>query len=128
MQGSPANAGRKRQLNPAQRAQRLARGKRASWIIALAGAAALIVWAFFSQRQPATAAAAAQPKSSETAAFGPSVPNKTPPSEPAPEGMVWIPGGEFSMGNADPRDFVCGGREEMRDARPIHRVYVDGFW
>lgn len=33
--------------------------------------------------------------------------------------MVWIPGGEFAMGAADP---------QMTDARPIHRVYVDGFW
>jgi formylglycine-generating enzyme len=38
---------------------------------------------------------------------------------PAPEGMVWIPGGEFSMGCEDP---------EMRDARPFHRVAVDGYW
>src|SRR5215217_1266618 len=40
-------------------------------------------------------------------------------SAPAPEGMIWIPGGEFSMGSEDP---------EMRDARPFHRVAVDGFW
>jgi formylglycine-generating enzyme len=33
--------------------------------------------------------------------------------------MVWIPGGEFSMGSNEPM-FV--------DARPIHRVSVDGFW
>lgn len=37
----------------------------------------------------------------------------------APEGMVWIPGGEFSMGSEDP---------EMGDARPFHRVAIDGFW
>ncbi|MFL6446786.1 MAG: formylglycine-generating enzyme family protein [Bryobacteraceae bacterium] len=35
------------------------------------------------------------------------------------EGMVWIPGGEFSMGSDEPM---------FPDARPIHRVYVDGFW
>lgn len=42
-------------------------------------------------------------------------------SAPAPtaEGMTWIPGGEFSMGAEDP---------EMRDARPFHRVALDGFW
>ncbi|HEV2970459.1 MAG TPA: formylglycine-generating enzyme family protein [Pirellulales bacterium] len=45
-----------------------------------------------------------------------------------PEGMVWIPGGEFSMGCADPTLCVDGGHEKMPDARPIHRVYVDGFW
>ena len=38
---------------------------------------------------------------------------------PAPEGMVWIPGGEFSMGSE---------ASEMRDARPFHRVRIDGFW
>jgi formylglycine-generating enzyme required for sulfatase activity len=42
--------------------------------------------------------------------------------------MVWIPGGEFSMGVADPRGLPEGGHEAMADARPIHRVYVDGFW
>jgi sulfatase modifying factor 1 len=42
--------------------------------------------------------------------------------------MVWIPGGEFSMGAADPRTLDHGGHEAMSDARPIHRVYVDGFW
>lgn len=34
-------------------------------------------------------------------------------------GMVWIPGGEFSMGSDHP---------DMADARPVHAVHVDGFW
>jgi formylglycine-generating enzyme required for sulfatase activity len=46
----------------------------------------------------------------------------------APDGMVWIPGGEFSMGAQDPRGVPEGGMQSMEDARPIHRVYVDGFW
>jgi sulfatase modifying factor 1 len=37
----------------------------------------------------------------------------------APEGMIWIPGGEFRMGDADPM---------FPDAQPVHKVYVDGFW
>jgi sulfatase modifying factor 1 len=45
--------------------------------------------------------------------------NPADPPGPAPEGMVWIPGGEFWMGCDDP---------QMRDAQPIHRVAVDGFW
>ncbi len=52
----------------------------------------------------------------------------TQPAGPAPEGMVWIPGGEFSMGCTDPTLCVDGGQEPMADARPIHRVVVDGFW
>ena len=46
----------------------------------------------------------------------------------SPAGMVWIPGGEFSMGSEDPRPSMCGGPDAMSDARPIHRVRVDGFW
>jgi formylglycine-generating enzyme required for sulfatase activity len=42
--------------------------------------------------------------------------------------MVWIPGGEFSMGCLDPRGLPHGGPDGMTDARPIHRVHVDGFW
>ena len=44
-----------------------------------------------------------------------------------PEGMVWIPGGEFSMGGVNPIGMKDGGHEGMSDARPVHRVHVDGF-
>lgn len=60
--------------------------------------------------------------------FQPTVELAGPPPSPAPAGMVWIPGGEFSMGSKDPRGDICGGNEPMDDARPIHRVQVDGFW
>lgn len=43
----------------------------------------------------------------------------TPPPGPAPEGMVWVPGGTFWMGCDD-----CG----MPDAKPVHLVTVAGFW
>ncbi len=56
------------------------------------------------------------------------VPNTVPPSHAPPAGMVWIPGGEFSMGMEDPTAMDCGGPDGMADARPIHRVYIDGFW
>ncbi len=81
----------------------------------------------------ATGAALARPPASApvpvaTTGFGPTIPNTTPGPTPTPEGMVWIPGGEFSMGSDDPTPLVCGGPDSMPDARPVHRVYVDGFW
>jgi formylglycine-generating enzyme required for sulfatase activity len=54
------------------------------------------------------------------------VPNATAPAGTAPEGMVWIPGGEFSMGAKDPEDMNDAvGMQATRDSRPIHRVYVE---
>jgi formylglycine-generating enzyme required for sulfatase activity len=44
------------------------------------------------------------------------------------DGMVWIPRGEFSMGNVNPASMEDGGKEMMNDARPIHRVSVNGFF
>ena len=41
---------------------------------------------------------------------------------------MWIPGGEFSMGAADPPDMDMVGMRATTDSRPIHRVYVDGFF
>lgn len=67
-------------------------------------------------------------ESSPTERFEPTVINETPPVSQPPAGMVWIPGGEFSMGSLDPRESLCGGPDAMADARPIHRVTVDGFW
>lgn len=37
-----------------------------------------------------------------------------------PAGMVWVPGGEFSMGSAE----QCN----TNDAQPFHQVRVNGFW
>src|SRR5215212_9667537 len=60
--------------------------------------------------------------------FEPTVGNAASPPAPAPEGMAWIPGGEFSMGANDPPDMDEVGMKATADARPIHRVYVDGFY
>ena len=71
---------------------------------------------------------AAMTHSATDAGFRPTMPNAAPPPGPAPKGMVWIPGGEFSMGAADPPDMDEVGMKATNDSRPIHRVYVDGFW
>ena len=62
------------------------------------------------------------------AAFAPTLANATSAPESATHGMVWIPGGEFSMGAADPPGMDDIGMKATSDSRLIHRVYVDGFW
>jgi sulfatase modifying factor 1 len=65
----------------------------------------------------------------ETSSFAPTIPNPSKPPSAAPEGMVWIPGGEFSMGSEGKCDGKsCCSPATVADALPIHRVYVDGFW
>ncbi len=46
----------------------------------------------------------------------------------APAGMVWIPGGEFMMGGDPASEGLCGLPGLVRDAIPMHQVYLDGFW
>ena len=60
--------------------------------------------------------------------FLPTVVNQDQPVEPPPEWMVWVPGGEFSMGASDPGNLGRLPMDIVSDARPIHRVYVDDFW
>jgi formylglycine-generating enzyme required for sulfatase activity len=45
-----------------------------------------------------------------------------------PAGMVFINGGEFSMGGVNPVGMDGGGHEMMNDARPVHRVSVSPFY
>jgi formylglycine-generating enzyme required for sulfatase activity len=67
-------------------------------------------------------------ESDHTSKFAPTVENSRTAPGPAPEGMVWIPGGEFSMGSDISAESMCGLAGLTTDAQPIHRVYVDGFW
>jgi formylglycine-generating enzyme required for sulfatase activity len=109
----------KRQSTPA------APGKsRRAWI-AGAGTAAIVAIGVVKWLHPANAESPAKPL---PAGFRETIANSAAAPGPSPEGMVWIPGGEFSMGSEDPTASLCGGKETMDDARPIHRVIVDGFW
>ncbi len=47
---------------------------------------------------------------------------------PAPPGMVWIPGGDFSMGSTESSEGLCAVPGVTRDALPVHRVRVAAFW
>jgi len=98
---------------------------RPEWIGAVVGLViffGLIYWFGVREKRPtATVSAARQ-------SFGPTVENRRLAPAPAPDGMVWIPGGEFSMGANNPPDMDDVGMKATLDARPIHRVYVDAFY
>ena len=87
---------------------------------------ALARWATTPAERPARPVPV--PSSPAAAGFRPTEPARTTAPASAPTGMAWIPGGEFSMGCADPRGMPFGGDDPMADARPIHRARVDGFW
>src|SRR5258708_7726565 len=80
----------------------------------------------------APASSALESSTSATSPFARTVENTAPPygrPPPGPTNMVWIPGGEFSMGAFEPDGRAgagCG--DPTADAQPVHRVYLDGFW
>lgn len=61
-------------------------------------------------------------------AFIPTELNAVPGDLPLPSGMVYIPGGRFSMGMPNPVGMTGGGNGVMEDCRPIHRVEVNPFF
>jgi formylglycine-generating enzyme required for sulfatase activity len=112
-----------------------ARPRSSKWIaavVAVVAAAAGITFALLTRdpQAPREDPAPTPDMAAMAPAFGPTNANTTPPSGPAPNGMVWIPGGEFSMGAVDPlgQDANVVGMQATTDSRPIHRVYVDSFW
>ena len=64
----------------------------------------------------------------DVSVFAATIPNQTPAPGSTPEGMVWITGGEFSMGSATNGGGSCEMPMASTDAGLVHRVYVDGFW
>jgi formylglycine-generating enzyme required for sulfatase activity len=83
-------------------------------------------------RNPTSPRASEAPKKpdlvSPPSPFRATIENTNTPMGTPPEGMVWIPGGEFSMGSTAASESLCGQPGVTRDALPVHRVYVDGFW
>jgi formylglycine-generating enzyme len=57
------------------------------------------------------------PQATAEDSVGPVAINDHKAPGPAPDGMVWIPGGTFWMGD-----------NTFADAVPPHSIYVDGFW
>jgi formylglycine-generating enzyme required for sulfatase activity len=102
-----------------------ARRRRSAWAaIAIVPIAGAVVLALTTMR--------ARPPAADTPASAPfpaTVENRNRPPGPVPDGMVWIPGGEFSMGAREPLDMHDAvGMQATTDSRPVHRVFVDGFW
>jgi sulfatase modifying factor 1 len=97
------------------------------------GVAAGLYFGVLTRKSDAPAPAASASPGMEvavTAKFEPTTPNATAAPGPAPDGMAWIPGGEFSMGAVDPlgQDANVVGMQATEDSRPIHRVRVNGYW
>src|SRR5215475_4183732 len=89
-------------MNRKQKAKRKVQKQRSptpKWLLLLpAGVVACVIW-WGSSR---SSSSAHTDHKSATEVFAPTLPNSKVPREPAPEDMVWIPGGEFSMGAMDP--------------------------
>src|ERR1700756_5761084 len=104
------------------------------WLIALlifaAAAACLAVYRYVVHRQaPRAEALSAAVNSNDSAgAFEPTIPNTAAPPAKSPSVMAWIPGGEFSMGAQVMPGMNNVGMQATLDSRPIHRVYVYGFF
>jgi sulfatase modifying factor 1 len=102
-------------------------------ILALVGA--MGVWLFRTHAETPVVQPAAQTDDhaavmadANSVRFEPTIPATAPAPGPAPRDMVWITGGEFSMGAADAMNMNEVGMHATTDSRPVHRVYVDGFY
>jgi len=98
---------------------------------AVAVTIALVAWITIGRRAagPSITQAPDADTARAAAGFRPTIEGAPTAPGPSPDGMVWIPGGEFSMGAAEPADREdLVGMQAIADSRPVHRVAVDGFW
>src|SRR5688572_25783202 len=95
-------------------------------LLAVAPLTVLAVRASWSREQAPASVTPTSPASSgrslRPAAFASTIPNTTGSPGSTPAGMVWIPGGEFSMGSHVESDGHCARPGITRDALPVHRV------
>ncbi len=102
------------------------------WMVAgglvVASMAAYAVVLYLKTDPPGHEGAAGNRAEAISPGFAATIPNAAPAPAPAPEGMVWIPGGEFSMGSNDTGESLCSLPGVTRDAQPVVRVNVDAFW
>jgi formylglycine-generating enzyme len=98
-------------------------------LIVAAGVLTIVVATYRLARTPSPEPESiSRPSSTSRAVFAPTVERLVKPPTAAPAGMVWIPGGEFSMGSDAASDSLCRLPGVTRDAQPVHRVAVDPFW
>jgi sulfatase modifying factor 1 len=96
--------------------------------LAVVAVTASLAWKFTTRSVLHAANSVPTPTATPPANFEPTLENKRPVLTEAPTGMVWIPGGEFSMGAQKADSMNDVGMLATVDSRPVHRVYVDGFW
>jgi formylglycine-generating enzyme required for sulfatase activity len=89
---------------------------------------ALLAWSVNHRQVSASPVSASSALSKAIPSFANTRVNQTAAPTNLPPDMVWIPGGEFSMGANDPPNMNEVGMKATEDAQPIHRVYVDGFF
>src|SRR5687768_6199391 len=115
-----------RHSNRVTAAARPRRRRGASMAVAVAAIAGAVVVTLTTMARPTPSPVEAAPAADVPAStkFLPTVENATRPQTTAPEGMVWIPGGEFSMGAPDMHDLHDAvGMQATTDSRPVHRVF-----
>lgn len=101
------------------------------WIFALLTLSIISIaysYTRFSAKKEKTVAECHEVPGNTESDFKPTLENKFKPKEKAPKGMVWIPGGEFSMGSNVEDESLCSIKGVTKDAAPVHRVYVDGYY